>query len=1082
MTVSKILKRTAIFLLVIVLLVIAAAVTIPYFFKDEILVKIKEEANNTLQANVDFKDVNLSLLRSFPDFSFAMEELSIVGVDEFKDVPFISADNIDFTLDLMSVIKSDRPIEVQSITLNKPDINIIVLNNGKANYDIVESSGESSSSGDLDFLVQLKKYKISEGNFTYDDRAGNIFLKLKNLNHQGNGDFTQDVFDLETSTSIAQLTASSGGINYLRKANTQLDATFNVDLPNNTYTLADNDLKINAMKLSTEGYVQIRENDDIKVDFKFDAPTNDFKNLLSLIPSAYTEDFSGVKADGKMTFNGKVKGIYNAEKEQLPAFSVKLDVDNGSFKYPELPMGMDMITAHVSVESPSSNLDQMKIDIPDFKFALDGKPFEGRFKLSTPISDPNIDTKVKGTLDLADINKAFPMDGVTQLSGIVDADIIAKARLSTIEKGDYENTNIDGKAVIANLIYSAEGLPKVDIKHTKIEFTPQKAFIEKFEGKLGKSDIQASGNIDNILAYFSPEKTMTGNITMTSNYFNVDEWMGEEETTTTSNVPTTDVEVFDRFKFNIDAKINKVDYDVYQLTKSLAKGSFSSNELKLDQFATNLGESDISGKGSLTNIFNYVFKNETLGGQMTIKSNFFDLNQFMEEEESVAAKTIADKEEFEPIIIPDNIDVGVNANIKKLVYTNLDLKDFSGKLEIKDSKVEMKDVEARTLGGKFVADGFYETQDPSKPKYNLTYDIKSFDFKNSFKQLNTIKLFAPVANYIEGHFSSKMSIGGVLGKDLIPEFNTIDADGFLQTADGFIKDFEPLKKIGEALNIKKLKSHKINLKGSKNWFEIKEGNVLVKDFPLSYQGIDMKIGGTHGIEQDIDYDILAKIPTNLIDKNAASQIAKDGLKLLDAQASKLGIKIDAGEFVNVKIKLTGTMLKPKVKFSLVGSEGQSVKDVIVNKIEEVKDTVVTKVLEVVDDKKEELEAKVQARKAALNKEADAKIASVMKTAEKSATAVKAEGKKAADRVRSEGYKQADLLVEKAGSNPFKKKAAQIAANKLKKETDKKADQVEATANNKADGLMKKAEDKSDQIKAEYIKKMEKVTVDNINIR
>lgn len=1080
MKISKIIKRSFTFLLFIVILIVGVAVAVPYFFKDEILAKIKEEANNTLDATVDFSDVNLSLLRNFPNFSFAMEDLKVTGKNEFDGIPLVQADDIDFTLDLMSVIKSDRPIEIETITLNAPEVNILILNNGKANYDIVKPSEEETETGEYDFLIQLEKYQINDGSFTYDDRAGSIFLELKNLDHQGKGDFTQDVFDLVTKTSVKSLSASSGGINYLRKANTKLDATFNIDLPSSTYTLAENDLRINSLKLLVDGFVQMKENDDIKIDFTFDAPKNDFKNLLSLIPSAFTSDFDNVKADGKMAFNGYVKGIYNGAKEKLPAFKVDLDIDEGSFKYPDLPMGMDNIFAKINIESPSSDLDKMKINIPNFKLALDGKPFEGRFNLSTPISDPNIDTKLKGTLDLANINKAFPMEGVSEMSGIIDADILIDTRLSTIEKEDYENADVNGKANVTNLTYVAEGLPKIVIKETQIDFTPKHATLNSFSGKLGKSDIEASGKINNILAYFSPKKTMTGDVKVRSKYFNLDEWMTEEEATTVPSGEVAEVEIFDRFNFNIDAKVGQIDYDVYKLNNSSVTGSFSSNELIINDFETKLGESDLSGKGNLTNIFNYVFKNEVLGGDLAINSDFFDLNPFMEETETAGAKKIANETEvYEPIIIPDNIAVNVDAKIKKLVYTNLDLKDFSGKLDIKNSKVQMKDLSARTLGGKFEADGFYDTKDAEKPKYKLTYDIKAFDFKNSFQKFITIQKLAPIANYIQGNFSSRMSFEGILGEDFIPDFNSLNADGFLQTTNGIIKDFKPIKKIGEALNISKLKNHRINLKGTKNWFEVKDGHVTVKEFPIKYQGIDMVMGGSHGIEQDINYMIKAKIPSKMIDQNAVGSAAKKGIDLLNQQASKLGLNINAGEFINVNINLTGSIADPQVKFNLVGSEGQSIKDVVTTKINEVKETAVEEIKEVVEDKKEELNAKVEARKAALQKEANTRIEKLQSAAEKSAARVRAEGKKSAEKVRAEGYKQADALVDAAGNNPIKKRAAKIAANKLKKETDKKADQVNAKADQSASKITTEAEQKAMQIRNEYQKKIDKVSVDNI---
>lgn len=1087
MNLKNVAKRVFKLIFILVVLIVGVAIAVPYFFKDEILVKIKEEANNSLNAKVDFADVDLSLLRSFPDFSFQMSQLKVEGIDNFAGINLVKAENIDFTLDLMSVIKSDRPIEIQSINFDQPELNILVLKDGSANYDIVkpsEPTPETSASGDYDFLIQLKNYSIKQGNLTYNDQVGNVFLELKNLNHSGRGDFTQDIFDLTTKTSIEQLTAASGGINYLKRANTKLDATFNIDLPNNTYTLKDNDLKINAMQLLADGAIQLKENEDINIDFTFNAPKNDFKNLLSLIPSAFTSDFDNVKTGGKMALSGFVKGVYNGMKELIPAFKLNIEVEDGNFKYPDLPSGFDQIFTTMSIESPDADLDNMKIDIPTFKFAMGGKPFEGRFKLTTPISDPNIDTKVKGMIDLAEINKAFPMEGVTELSGIIDADFTATTSYSTLEKGEYEDANVSGSSSIKNLIYDAEGIPKVSISDAQANLSPKKIEVNNFKGKLGKSDLEISGQLDNILAYFSPNKTLTGDVKLRSEYFNVDEWMTEMTAETEPALAVeaeNEVEIFNRFKFIVDAKIGKMDYDVYQLDRSSAKGIFTSNELIINDFKTEIGESDISGKGNLTNVFNYLFENETLGGEFFLRSNLFDLNPFMEETPSAGAKTISDSntEEYEPIVIPDNMDIKVNADIKKLTYTNLDLKDFNGDLEVMNGKVQMSNVNARTLGGRFEADGYYDTTTPEKPKYKLTYDVQSFDFKSSFKQLNTVQLIAPIAKFIQGNYSTRMSLEGVLGQDLMPDLNTLTAEGFLQTVNGVITDFAPLRKVGEALNIKKLANHKIDLKGTKNWFEVREGKVVIKEFPLKYQGIDMMIGGNHGISQDIDYDIKAKIPMKLIDQNAIGNAAKQGLGILNDQAKKLGLNITEKEFVNVKIKLTGSMTDPKVKFSLVGTGGQTVKDALVDQIDNVKEEATEKVKEVVEDKKEDLEKAVAERKAKLEKEANDRIQRITSGAEKSAEKIRQEGKSAAAKVKQEGYKQADLLVEKAGSNIIKKRAAQVAAKKLKKETDKKAQQVEDKANQNADKLIREADQKAQQIKKEYQKKIDAVTVDSI---
>ena len=136
----KIVKRLLLVFFAFLVLLVGSAIALPFIFRDRIVELAKEEINKTVNAKVDFQDVSLSLFRSFPDFNLRLENFSILGVEEFEGVQLAGGQAVDLTLDLMSVIKADRPIEIKSIRLLRPDIHVYVLENGKANYDITKPS------------------------------------------------------------------------------------------------------------------------------------------------------------------------------------------------------------------------------------------------------------------------------------------------------------------------------------------------------------------------------------------------------------------------------------------------------------------------------------------------------------------------------------------------------------------------------------------------------------------------------------------------------------------------------------------------------------------------------------------------------------------------------------------------------------------------------------------------------------------------------------------------------------------------------------------------------------------------------
>jgi hypothetical protein len=1152
-------KRIALAFLGILVLLLAAAFAAPYFFKDKIMAKVKVEINKNVNAKVDFKDVSLSLFRHFPDVSVGLDSFEVVGIDTFAGLPLLDAKRFDLTLDLLSVIKSgnNAPMRVKSIAVDKPNANILVLANGMANYDIAKASDTSTAAdtSQTNFKLELDKYSITDGAITYDDRQSNTFLQIQNLNHTGSGNFTSDVYDLITKTTTGSFTAKSGGMTYLVRAETDAEVTLNADMKNMKFTLKDNTIRINSLKVNTSGYVAM-PGKDVEMDLKFDAPNTNFKDILSLVPNAYTKDYADVEAHGAASFKGYAKGVYN--DSTMPAFGVDMNVQNADFKYPDLPMRVSGINAKVKVDSPTSKLDNMTVDIPQFGLKLGDKPVEGRFRLKTPISDPDIDTKIKGNIQLDEVRKAFPLEGVSEMSGNIKADIEAKTKLSYIDKKEYEKVVLKGNATMNNVRYKAEGMPLVNINNAQADFSPQNVKLDNFDAKLGKSDLKMSGTLDNILAYLTSDKAIKGNLQMRSNLFDANEWTASSEaapgknataqdnaqvagsdspldrfdmtvdadfknilydtydiknavakghftpqeakveslaaqigksdvqmsgsilnlmayftpgqvmkgnvvfrsnnldvnelmgTPTSPSTPPSNTTasnssepVFDRFDMTVDADIKKIIYDQYTLGNTKAKGSFNPNTSKLDIFSTQIGSSDLQAKGSVGNVFGYLFGNETLTGNIDLNSQKLDLNELMGYMPTAPESTpaTAAKAEPAPFLVPNNMDLAISTKIGQLDYTNLVLKNMAGMVAVKDEKIAMQDVRANTLGGDMTLNGGYNSQDHAKPLFSIDYKINKFDFQQAFNKLNTFEKLAPIGKFIDGQFNSSMNISGAMGKDMMPDLGTLNINGFLNTLNGIVKNFKPLGEINnllaKQLGADFLAEDKLSLKDVKTWFEVKNGFVEIKPFDVKIQDIAMNIGGKHSLSQAMDYDIQLKIPTKKLTKGKVGQAAQQELnKLFSKVNSTLNTQLKQAEFINVLVNLKGSVTSPKTSFKLLGTEGQTMEDAVQEQTKAVVDKAVdslkTRANEAVDKAKEKakevVDKTVDSVKNVVTKKVDEVVDKTVKQAQevvkdKVGQAVKDKvddvvKDKLDDKTKQATDKAKDVLD---GWNPFKKK-------------------------------------------------------------
>lgn len=583
MKLKKVLKGIGITLLVLIGLLIA----IPYFFKGQIMAKIKTELNKSLNAKVDFKDVDISLFRRFPRLAVALEDLKITGVDHFEGDTLLAVRRLDLAMNLMSAIKGDN-IEIYNVVLQQPRIYATVDEEGRANWDITKpdtaiAAGPADTAAS-EFALSLQQYSIENATVKYTDRQGHMALTIEQLNHKGKGDFSQDQFTLQTTTTSESVSFAQGFIPYLLNAKAEILADINIDNKTSTYAFKTNKISVNNLKIATEGFIQLLSDSTYKMDIKFDAPSTDFKDILSLIPAIYSQDFASIKTSGSTTFSGFVKGTYTPQ--QMPAYGLHLTIRNGFFQYPDLPKPVKNIQLAVNVSNPDGIPDHTIVDVPQAHLEMDDSPVDLRLMIKTPVSDLYLDAAAKGKLDLSKVTQFVKMEAGTKLSGLLDADLKARGYMSAIEKEQYENFDASGKLAVNNLAYSSKDYPDgVKVSSLLMQFNPKNVTVQEFIGQYLGTNFTATGEVNNLLAYALRNDALNGRLALKADNINLDKWMatGSTEATPAKPADTAAAVPFavpDNLDFTIQAQADKVHYDKVDLTQ------LSGNLLISDQTVT----------------------------------------------------------------------------------------------------------------------------------------------------------------------------------------------------------------------------------------------------------------------------------------------------------------------------------------------------------------------------------------------------------------------------------------------------------------------------------------------------------------
>lgn len=562
----------------------AAAIILPIVYKSKIVALLQTEINKNVHAKVSFSDdISLSLLKNFPNFTLGINELRVIGIDEFESDTLVDIKELSCTIDIMSVIKGDA-IGIRKIYLGEPRIHALVLSNGKANWDIAKPSTDTTQTTDTTqskFNVSLKSFEIKQGYIVYDDKTLGVFTCLNGFDYDMAGDFTQDEFVLGIQSGIKEFTMAYGGVKYLNKVNTAIKVDMEMNMPQMKFTFKENSFGLNDLTFNFDGFVQM-QNDDILMDLKYDAPNAAFKSFLSLVPGMYTKDFADLKTSGSLGFNGTAKGTFN--DKSLPAFTFNLNIGNAMFQYPTLPVPVKDVQVKLQVSNPDGNLNNTKVDLSKFHMDVAGDAFDAKLIATNVMQDPTIDSWLKGKVNLGNVSKFVPLENGMQVSGVITTDITAKGRVSAIEQQKFEEFNAAGQFVAQQIQFKSKDLPQgFSLTEASLNFSPKTVALTSFDAKVGQSDFKLKGDISNFFPYLFKGGVLNGKLALTSTQINANEFLTQDEAPTKPTAEDTTAmvapEIPANINFSFTSNIGKLIYSNMEIDEFV--GGLIVNEQKL---------------------------------------------------------------------------------------------------------------------------------------------------------------------------------------------------------------------------------------------------------------------------------------------------------------------------------------------------------------------------------------------------------------------------------------------------------------------------------------------------------------------
>jgi hypothetical protein len=479
---------------------------------------------------------------------------------------------------------------------------------------------------------------------------------------------------------------------------------------------------------------------------------------------------------------------------------------------------------------------------------------------------------------------------------------------------EVENIN-----VLAN-ITKAEG--SMDLTHID---------VDKFEASVAGNQLSASLHIATIMSDPQLKGLLKGKIDFTSlkqaiPMDSVDlKGIIEALMDFDGKYSSIEKQQYNSFKTTGTVSLRNFEYTSKSLTQkvviSTAEIKLIPKTITLTNFSGNMGPSDFSANGSISNYWPYILKKGTLTGNLNLNSRNLDVNVLTPT--STKPDTTLKSKPFE---IPENINLVIKAMVDRMNFDKLNITALNGTATLKSRKVVLEGLNMNMLDGKMLISGDYRTPKDQPPVFDLKMNIKNFDVPSAFKSIGTIRYLIPMAGESTGSFDSDLTLSGKLADDYSPVYSTLNGDGLLSTRNIELVGTGLFSEI--AKYFRKDMFRQITINDFTTKFKMINGGLAIAPFNTRIAGQEVVISGKQSAAKALDYRLDFKVNK--------TDLSEDVNKYFGFIPGTENIqKLPIGVVIN------GTMTKPDVKVDLAEAKklvetefkkkaGMEIKDAIKN--------------------------------------------------------------------------------------------------------------------------------------------------------
>ncbi|PVD50477.1 hypothetical protein DC498_19645 [Terrimonas sp.] len=527
------------------------------------------------------------------------------------------------------------------------------------------------------------------------------------------------------------------------------------------------------------------------------------------------------KANGKYT---KAQNPAKWRKDiiitSIPVFQLQSTIKNGYVKFTSLPQALHDISFDIKSACADSNYRHTTVEIDNINAVALNNNIKGYAKIANP-GEPEIEADITSSLKLEDIKQFIPVEkfniaGDLVLAVKVKGVYSPEKKLFPVTEGKLQLQNGTLQTIyypnpvqkinIITDIVNADGTlagTAIQVQPVSFEFEGQpftiKADIKNPDDV--QYNIQSAGTIDlgKIYKVFAVNGyDVTGLIEANLNIKGKqsDAAAGKYQLLVNSG--------------ELKLKEVKLYAESFPLPFTIHTGIFGFKQDKMwfNEFNGGYGSSSFIMNGYLNNVINYFVGNdEKLYGKFSVKSDYINVSEFtaFASGDSTQQYTTDTATGQGVVMIPDNLSVSLDANIKKVNYDSIFINDFKGQLAVDTGKITLKDVAFKLIDASFKMNASYYGETPGKAFFDFKVKADSFSIAKAYNEIPMFRAMASSASSIQGITGLDYTLAGRLDKNMNVVYPSLKGGGVLTLKQVKLMGFKMMNAVSRETDYKDLK-------------------------------------------------------------------------------------------------------------------------------------------------------------------------------------------------------------------------------------------------------------------------------------